>query len=62
MQFDNPRDHLIELENRLNDTEEQLHQLTRHVLTLEEIMTAIAEAVLPAEEFEELQKSDETQE
>lgn len=62
MPFENPRDHLIELEKRLDETEGQLDQLTQHVLTLEEIMMAIAKAVLPMEEFEELQKSDEPQE
>ena len=62
MQFENPRDHLIELQNRLDETENQLNELTQHVLSLEEIMTAIAQAVLPAEEFEELQQSDETEE
>jgi len=62
MQFDNPKDHLIEMDNRLDEYESQLNQLTQHVLTLEEIMMAIAQAVLPVEEFEELQKSDETQE
>ena len=60
MQFENPRDHLIELQNRLDETENQLNELTQHVVSLEEIMTAIAQAVLPAEEFEELQQSDET--
>lgn len=60
MPFDNPKDHLIELEKRLDDTEIQLSELTSHVLTLEEIMMAIAKAVLPAEEFKELQQSDET--
>ena len=47
---------------KLDETENQLNELTQHVLSLEEIMTAIAQAVLPAEEFEELQQSDETEE
>ena len=53
MAFENPRDHLIELENRLNDTEEQLDQLTTNVLKLEQIMMAIAQAVLPEEDMKE---------
>lgn len=58
MAFENPRDHLIELENRLNDTEEQLDQLTTNVLKLEQIMMAIAQAVLPEEDMKELESSD----
>ena len=58
MAFENPRDHLIELENRLNDTEEQLDQLTSNVLKLEQIMMAIAQAVLPEEDMKELESSD----
>lgn len=62
MPFDNPKDHLIELEKRLDETERQLSELTSHVLTLEEIMMAIAKAVLPPEEFKELEQTDITQE
>lgn len=58
MAFENPRDHLIELENRLDDTEEQLDQLTTNVLKLEQIMMAIAQAVLPEEDMKELESSD----
>ena len=60
MPFDNPKDHLIELEKRLDETERQLSELTSHVLTLEEIM--MAKAVLPPEEFKELEQTDITQE
>ena len=62
MQFENPRDHIIELEKRLDETEHQLSELTNHVASLEGIMMAIAKAVLPMEDFEELQETDETQE
>jgi hypothetical protein len=62
MQFENPRDHIIELEKRLDETENQLNELTTHVVTLEGIMMAIAKAVLPMEDFEELQETDETEE
>jgi hypothetical protein len=62
MQFENPRDHIIELEKRLDETENQLNELTTHVVTLENIMMAIAKAVLPLEDFEELEQSDDIEE
>ena len=62
MQFDNPRDHIIELEKRLDDTENQLNELTNYVASLEGIMMAIAKAVLPMEDFDELEQTEETEE